>query len=65
MKGDGEEVGEKLTINTAPRSTMSSRAPVVQVCGVVEFASLSRVCRAIAPCIVDASGPKQEIAIAQ
>jgi hypothetical protein len=41
MKGDRKEVGEELTINTSPRSTISSRTPVLQVCGVVEFASLS------------------------
>ena len=43
MKGDREEAGEDLTIITAPTSTMSSRAPFLQICGVVEFALLSGV----------------------
>jgi hypothetical protein len=41
VKGDREEVGEELTINIALRS---SRTPVLQICGVVEFASLNGVC---------------------
>jgi hypothetical protein len=37
VKGDREEVAEELTINIAPRSS------VLQICGVVEFASLNGV----------------------
>jgi len=48
VKGDREEVGEELTINTASRSSKSSRTPVLQICGVVEFASLNGVRRATA-----------------
>jgi hypothetical protein len=51
VKGDSEEVGEELTINIAPRS---SRTPVLQICGVVEFASLNGVRGATALGIADA-----------
>jgi hypothetical protein len=54
VKGDREEVGEELTINTAPRSTLSSHTPVLQICGVVEFASLNGVRRATALGTADA-----------
>ena len=39
MNVDGEEVGEELTIK-GPRT---SRSLVLQICGIVEFASLSGV----------------------
>jgi hypothetical protein len=54
VKEDREEVEKELTINTAPRSTMSSYTPVLQIYSVVEFASLNRVCETTALGTADA-----------
>ena len=54
MKGDSEEKGEERTMNTASRSSKSLRTPVLQICGVVEFASLYGVRRATPLVILDA-----------